>query len=208
MKGKKTLFSLIGLLAVAMLFMAWVNYSEACSPSGGKSCDSIKSGDCSKRSGYGGGWCRSGGALSDICNNLPCPGSLLHKRDELGLNDNQVTQLKKLKSSSKKAKIRKSADIKILEIELKEILDAKSVDKKAMNHKIDAIGNLQSQIIKDCVDTKLTARELLTDEQLQKYHIAKKSCDIGAKAPSDSEKSPHQESTGQKNYIMHQQLYY
>ncbi len=196
MKANKT--CLIGLSAVAIMFISGVNYSEAKPHSGGKSCD-IKSGDCNKRSGYDGGWCSSGGALAGICKSLPCPGSLLHKKDELGLNDDQVTQLKKLKSSSQKIKVRKSADIKILEIELKEILDAKSVDKKAVENKIDAIGELQSQIIKDCVVSKLTARELLTDEQYQMYQKTKK---------SDSGKKHHQGSSVQNNYINHQQLYY
>ena len=195
MKGKKKLFSRIGLSVVAvMLSIVWVNtgdtYPEKYSYSSGKSCGSAYS------SG-GGSW--ESGVLGEICSNLPCPGSLLHKKDELGLNDDQVTQIKELKSSSKKAKVRKSADIQILEIELKELLDEKSVDKKAVESKIDAIGNLRTQIIKDCVNTKLTAREILTDEQLQKLEKTKKSCDKGTKAPSGNEDKASQGSSTKNN---------
>ncbi len=185
MKGKKTLFSLIGLSVVAlMLSIVWVNPGDTypSSYSSGKSCGSADSSGCGK--------------MGEICGNLPCPRTLLHKKDKLGLNDDQVAQLKKLKSSSKKAKVRKSADIQILEIELKELLDEKSVDKKAVESKIDAIGNLRTQIIKDCVNTKLTARELLTNEQLEKLEKTKKSCDKGTKTPSGNEdKTPQGSST-------------
>ncbi len=178
MKSKKTLFSIIGLSVIAvMLNIVLVTPGDTYPGyySSEKSCGSADSSDCG---------------------NLPCLGALLHKKGELGLNDDQVAKLKKLKSSSKKAKIRTSADIQILEIEFKELLDEKSVDKKAVESKIDAIGNLRTQIIKDCVNTKLTARELLTNEQLEKLEKTKKSCDKGTKTPSGNEdKTPQGSST-------------
>lgn len=201
MKGKKKLFSLIGLSAVVVIFsIVWVNHGNTYPRedyySSGKPCGSKKGASFHDGGGgkYGNDWCKSG-ALSEICNNLPCPAKLLHKTEELGLNDDQVTQLKKLKSSSKKARIKKVADIQILEIELKELLDNKSIDKKAVDEKIDAIGNLRTQIIKSCINTKLTARELLTNEQLQKLENTKKSCDMGTKAPSVNEEKEHQGSS-------------
>jgi Spy/CpxP family protein refolding chaperone len=107
--------------------------------------------------------------LKDIGCEFPNPQYLLHNRDVLKLNANQVDQLKKLKFSSKKAKAQKYADLKIHRIELNEILDGKSVDKRAVESKIELIGNLYTQIAKDKVVTRLAARELLTDKQFQKW---------------------------------------
>jgi Spy/CpxP family protein refolding chaperone len=107
--------------------------------------------------------------LGGIGREFPGPHYLLHNKDELNLNAGQVEQLKKLRSSSKKAKTRKYADIEILRIELKEILDKESVDKKAVEDKIETIGSLYTQLAKDRVINRLAARELLTDKQFQTW---------------------------------------
>lgn len=112
---------------------------------------------------------KKGEILGGIGREFPNPHYLLHNKDELKLNANQVEQLKKLKFSSIKAKAQKYADLKIQKIELKEILDEKSIDKKAVGKKIETIGRLYTQIAKDRVITRLAARELLTEKQFQKW---------------------------------------
>lgn len=163
MKEKKALFSLIGISLAAILFsIAWINYGNSCSTQGygpGKGC--------------GGGM---DGLLGGICGNLPSPCGLLCKKAEMGLDDNQISKLKELKSNSKKAKVKQHAEIKILQIELQELLDEKTVDKDAAYAKLDAIGSLRMKMAKDCLDTKLAARGILTPEQLQKWEAVKKSC--------------------------------
>jgi Spy/CpxP family protein refolding chaperone len=114
---------------------------------------------------------KKGDILKGIGREFPNPHYLLHNKAELKLNANQVDQLKKLSYSSKKAKAQKYADLKIHRIELKEILDSKKVDKKAVKNKIQSIGNLYTQIAKDQVITRLAARELLTDKQFQKWEM-------------------------------------
>jgi hypothetical protein len=176
MKEKKVLFSLIGISLVAILFsIAWINYGNSCSTQAygpGKGCDAKSD------------------LLGGACGNLPSPCGLLCKKAELGLDDSQVSKLKELKSDSKKTKVKQHAEMKILQIELQELLDEKSVDKNAVYAKLDVIGNLRTKMAKGCVDTKLAARGILSAEQLQKWEAVKKSypkddpgC-VGKKAPA------------------------
>lgn len=166
MKEKKVLFSLIGISLVAILLsIAWINHGNSCSTQA-----------------YNPGKCCGGdmdGLLGGACANLPSPCGVLCKKAELGLDDSQVSKLKELKSNSKKAKVKQHADMKILQIELQELLDEKTVDKNAAYAKIDAIGALKMKMTKDCLDSKLAAREILTPEQLQKWETVKKSCSKG-----------------------------
>ena len=176
MKSKKTLKSLIVISVVAVLFsIAWVKHGDSCATKG---YGGWGRGDCGK-GGYG--WKHGGGgdSLGGICDNLPTPCGLLCQKDELGLTDEQESELKKLKSSSQKAKVKRHADIQILKIEIQELLDEKTVDKDAVYAKLEEIGKLRTTKAKNCIDTKLTARKLLTAEQLKKWEAVKKSCQFG-----------------------------
>lgn len=114
---------------------------------------------------------QKGGILKGVGSEFPNPQYLLHNKDALKLNANQVDQLKKLKFNSKKVKAQNYADLEIQQIELNEMLDGKSVDKKAVESKIETIGKLYTQIAKDKLVTRLAARELLTDKQFQKWQM-------------------------------------
>jgi hypothetical protein len=165
MKEKKVLFSLMGISLVAVLFsIAWISYGNSCSTqvyAPGKGCGGMNT------------------LLGGACDNLPSPCGLLSKKAELGLDDNQVSKLKELKSNSKKTKVKQHAELKILQIELQELLDEKTVDKNAAYAKLDAVGSLQMKMAKGCLDNKLAARGILTPEQLQKWEAVKKSCRKG-----------------------------
>ncbi len=163
MKNRKALITLISLSVVVVFSsIAWVNHGNTCATRG-----------------YAGGDCGGKGSLmGEACGNLPSPRGLLCKKDELGLDDNQVSKLKQLKSSSKKNKVKKHADLQILKIEIQELLDGESVDKNAVYAKLDVIGNLRIQMARDCFNTKLAAQVLLTPDQLKKWKAVKKSCQI------------------------------
>ena len=175
MRNRKVLISLIALSAAAVMFsIAWVNYGNTC---GGR--------------GYGDSWkggCGKGGFLGNLCASLPSPCGLLCQKDDLGLSDDQVAKLKELKSSSKKDKIKKIADLKIKKIELLELLDEKSVDKNAVEAMLDDMGKMGVRIAKDCINTRLTTRELLTDEQLKKWESIKKPCQGDGPGAADGSK--------------------
>ncbi|MFQ5646756.1 MAG: Spy/CpxP family protein refolding chaperone [bacterium] len=166
MKSRKTLFFIICFMLILSSGACRTKcgkHTLACATPG-KTCCKQGSGKC----------CGKGDIVA--CGNLPSPCGLLAQKDILGLNDSQVTKLKKLKSDSQKAKVRQTADLKILKIELQDLLDKKSVDKKAVEAKLDAIGTKRTKLAKDCINAKLTARELLSEEQLQKWKALKKSC--------------------------------
>lgn len=164
MKEKKVLLSLIGISLVAVLFsIAWIKHGNSCS---------------APQYGHGPGKCCGAGSefMGGACGNLPSPCGLLSKKAELGLDDNQVSKLKELKSDSKKTKVKQHAEMKILQIELQELLDEKAVDKDGVYAKLDAIGSLQTKMAKGCVDTRLAARGILSVDQFQKWETVKKSC--------------------------------
>jgi hypothetical protein len=120
------------------------------------------------------------GILHGIKNDLPCPRILLNHIDEFGLNDEQVTKIKALKYKSKKVEIKIHAEIKMLKIELHELLDMKSVDKGEVEEKIEDLGKLYIKKAKECVENRLSVRKLLTEEQHQKWEIFKvRDCDHG-----------------------------
>ena len=121
---------------------------------------------------------RDGGSCLIDCGNLPGPGLVLKARSELELTESQVTQLKALKLAAKKEKVRLKADIKILKLELAELLDKKVVDKTTVDAKVDEIAQLSAKCAKQCIQTKLDTRQLLTEEQLKQVEDLKATCPL------------------------------
>lgn len=121
-----------------------------------------------------------GGILHRIKDRLPCPRILLNHIEEFDLNEEQVTKIKKLKYKSKKDEAKTHAEIKLLEIELHELLDMKSVDKGEVEEKIEDLGKLYIKQAKNCVENRLSVRKLLTEEQLHKWEMFRtKDCGLG-----------------------------
>jgi Spy/CpxP family protein refolding chaperone len=89
-------------------------------------------------------------------------------KQELGLTDEQVGQLRKLHSDQRRAAIRRRADLRIARMDLDELLNAATVDEKALGTKMKEIGDLQAAALKARVDSRLALRKVLTPEQLQK----------------------------------------
>lgn len=97
----------------------------------------------------------------------------LGMKGELGLSDEQVSKLKALKSETEKHMIRTKADLKILEVELHDLLGENKVNVKDVDSKIEKIGELRTEIQKVHIHTRLDARKILTPEQLEKLHQQK-----------------------------------
>lgn len=102
------------------------------------------------------------------------PKSFLKMKDKLGLSDEQVNRLKALKSEAKKQKIRIKADIEILQIELYDLLHKDEVDVKAVDAKIEEIGERKTEMYKASIHAKLDAQNILTPKQLKEYKRIKK----------------------------------
>ena len=87
---------------------------------------------------------------------------------ELGLSADQAAQLKKLRADGRKQAIRQRADLAIARIELEELMDAQSVDEKAVAAQVKAISDLEASSLKARTDQRLAMRRLLTPEQQEK----------------------------------------
>jgi Spy/CpxP family protein refolding chaperone len=89
-------------------------------------------------------------------------------KSELGLNDSQYAQLKKLRMDGRKAAIRRRADLQIARLELGEMLDTAAPDEKAIAAKVKEVSELQTAALKARVDARLAVAKILTPEQREK----------------------------------------
>ena len=103
-------------------------------------------------------------------------GSIIGMKDELGLSEDQVEKLKSMKMEQQKRAINDKAAVKILELELKELLSEETVDIKAVDGKIDKIAQLNAKMHKDQIHTMVDSKKVLTAEQKEKLG---KSCGHG-----------------------------
>ena len=60
--------------------------------------------------------------------------------EELGLTDQQIDKIKKIKTDTMKTAIREGAEIKVLQIELADLIDTDKPDVKKIDAKIDEMG--------------------------------------------------------------------
>ena len=87
---------------------------------------------------------------------------------ELGLSADQAAQLKNLRAEGRKQAIRQRADLAIARLELEELMDAPTVDEKAVAAKVKAISDLQAATLQARTSQRLAMRRLLTPEQQAK----------------------------------------
>ena len=97
-------------------------------------------------------------------------GFFLGMKDELGLSAQQVSKLRALKSQTEKQMIRTKADLEILEIELHDLLRQDKVNVKAVDSKVEKIGELRTGMQKVHIHARLDTKKVLTSEQMKKLH--------------------------------------
>ncbi len=85
-----------------------------------------------------------------------------------GLDDEQIETLKAEKMDFQKKQVQLQADIKILGLELKEMMDVAKPDKNAIHAKVKAIGALRTEMQLARVDWMLKFKEVTTEEQQEK----------------------------------------
>jgi Spy/CpxP family protein refolding chaperone len=99
---------------------------------------------------------------------------------ELELTDEQVMKLKNIQFEQQKNCIRSNADLKILELELGNLLLQNEPDRAAIDKKITAMGELKTKMKRNEIYSRLDAKMVLTKEQLEKYKNASGgSCGMG-----------------------------
>jgi Spy/CpxP family protein refolding chaperone len=89
-------------------------------------------------------------------------------RAYLNLTDAQVTRLHEIGVESEKATIRTRADLELRGIELHELLRADNPDHDVIIGKVQEVSDLRGQMAKQHMETRLTARSVLTPEQIKK----------------------------------------
>ena len=89
--------------------------------------------------------------------------------DELGLSDQQISDLESIHSSLRKDEIRVEADLRIAEVELDELLRAEKVDLSKVKPKLEQIGKLQANLKFLHIKAREDGRKVLTQEQLRKF---------------------------------------
>jgi Spy/CpxP family protein refolding chaperone len=91
---------------------------------------------------------------------------------ELGLSDDQVAQLQKMRSDGRSQAIRRRADLRIAQGELHDLLRAPAVDEKAIAVKVKQVTDLQAAATRSRVEQRLALRQVLTPDQLAKMESA------------------------------------
>lgn len=101
-----------------------------------------------------------------------CGGMLMRagswKLKKAGLNDTQVTQLKSIRTSYKKTTIPLRSKIKLIRVDLRNLMDNPNVDQAKVLTLVSQINELKGKIKLLRVKTRLQIRALLTPEQRQK----------------------------------------
>lgn len=103
------------------------------------------------------------------------PGYFLGLRDELGLTEDQVNKLETLKSETEKRTVQTRADLRVAQIELRDLLRQDDVAMNDVNPQIDKIASLRAEMLRTLVESRLNAREVLTAEQREKLDALKHS---------------------------------
>jgi Spy/CpxP family protein refolding chaperone len=89
-------------------------------------------------------------------------------RQYLGLTDDQVARLHTIGVDGEKASVRTRADLELAHIELRELLRADNPDHDAIMQKLDEVNGLRGKTEKQHVEMMLSARGVLTPDQLKK----------------------------------------
>jgi hypothetical protein len=89
-------------------------------------------------------------------------------KKELELSEKQVTELKGLKMDFQKGKIRAEADLKIAELELKDVMHDDDAPIKDIEAKLKAAAKLKTDMKLSHIKAFRKAKALLTPEQMEK----------------------------------------
>jgi protein CpxP len=88
---------------------------------------------------------------------------------ELGLSDAQVARLRDIREAHQRTAIRRRADAEVARLDLRTLMQASTVDRKALDAKVKELSDLEAAGLRDRVDTMLEMREVLTPEQREKW---------------------------------------
>jgi len=93
---------------------------------------------------------------------------VLKDKDELGLTDAQMKEIKGLKVETKKNIIRSNADIDIIKVDIKFLMYDDKIDTGRINKLIDKKYDIKKEKAKSLVAVYADLKDILTDEQEKK----------------------------------------
>lgn len=88
--------------------------------------------------------------------------------EKLGLSKEQKQRLEKLQMEMEKENIKVQAELRIKRLELKSLLDEENPNRKEIDKKVQEIGGLHTQLLKNKVYSILELKKVLTPEQEEK----------------------------------------
>ena len=91
-----------------------------------------------------------------------------HFKSQLGLTDQQTSQLRQIVVDAEESSIKTRADLAVREIELRELLRSDNPDRGAALKKVQELSNLRGEMMKEHVEALLAAKSVLTPEQQKK----------------------------------------
>jgi Spy/CpxP family protein refolding chaperone len=86
---------------------------------------------------------------------------------EIGLQEAQIDKIRSIRLSSQKEIIKLRAEVRIAQLELKELMSSDDPDKSKINKKIDETSALRAKIRKIEAGSRIDAQSVLTSEQKQ-----------------------------------------
>jgi len=90
-------------------------------------------------------------------------------REMLGLTDDQVQKISQLRLDYEKETIRKHADIRVAELELKNLLEQKNIDMGAFEKKVRQLEGLRGDLMLLRVKDMQKAKEFLNEKQFAHF---------------------------------------
>ena len=87
--------------------------------------------------------------------------------DKMGLTDDQMEKMKPLHREMQKKQIRSKADLKIAEIELREIMEVKDFDLERASSAVKKIAEIKTADHLEMLKAMKKMRAILTDEQFK-----------------------------------------
>jgi Spy/CpxP family protein refolding chaperone len=94
----------------------------------------------------------------------------LEHAEQMGLTDDQIAKMKPLHREMQKKQIRSKADLKIAEIELKEIMEVKDFDLEKATAAVKKIEDMKTARHLEMLKAMKDMRAILTDEQFKNMH--------------------------------------
>jgi Spy/CpxP family protein refolding chaperone len=95
-------------------------------------------------------------------------GMCIRHADKIGLTADQIAKMRPLHNEMQKKQARFKADLKIAEIDLKEIMEVKDFDLEKANAAVRKVGDIKTAHHLDMLKSMKDVRAVLTDEQFGK----------------------------------------